>query len=231
MAPKSSKPRSRFHLPDIETTPSRRSSIRTVEEQEAELRHMRARQQQKVAASQKAKRQADIATEKERRARVAQRSVPAPPPDATPTKATPEPEGTSPADAARKLGRNVTTQVSKMPRKALIAEACAVALITAIREVSEGHSPGLQPFVGAFVVYLVLGFAAEVGGPSTARFAAGMGGLVLLAVAASAVGPLTRAAGVIPGGSHQAGRPVTMPGTRLDARPRGTRARPDPLGG
>lgn len=228
--------RSRFHLPDIETTPSRRSSIRTVEEQEAELRHMRAREQQKITASQKAKRQADERQEKERRARVAARTPPAPPspsrPDTKPDRTTPEPrKELSPAKAGKAALGAVTTTTTHAPRKALIAEAGAVMVITAVREVSEGHAPGLQPFVGAFVAYLLLAFAAEVGGPQVAKVSAGLGGLVLLAVAASAVGPLTRAAGVIPGGSHQAGQVVTMPRTRNDARPPGTRQRANPLGG
>lgn len=108
-----------------------------------------------------------------------------------------EGKGKSVKGAASDVTKGVQRTFRKTPQKALVAELLAAVFLTAVREVADGNSPGIEPFVGSFVVYLVLGFAAELGGENTARVAAAIGGLVLLAIAARTIGPLVSAGKVV----------------------------------
>lgn len=67
-------------------------------------------------------------------------------------------------------------------RPLLIGEAVMAVVLITLNEVTQGNTPTLRPYMGAFIVYFVLGFAAEVG-DDTARLAAAFGALVLLAIA------------------------------------------------
>jgi hypothetical protein len=73
----------------------------------------------------------------------------------------------------------------------LLAELLLVVVVTITSRVSEGEVPRPSDLLAPFVVYLVLAFAAEVGGP-TARFAAAFGGLVLLAVVMANAGAIAK---------------------------------------
>lgn len=78
---------------------------------------------------------------------------------------------------------------ARNPRRVLLAELLLVVVVTIVSRVSDGEVPRPSDLLAPFVVYLVLGFAAEVGG-STARFAAAFGGLVLLAVVMANAGAI-----------------------------------------
>jgi hypothetical protein len=89
------------------------------------------------------------------------------------------------------LTRSLRSFASRNPRRLLLAELLLVVVITITSRVSEGEVPRPSDLLAPFVVYLVLGFAAEVGG-STARFAAGLGGLVALAVVMANAGSIAK---------------------------------------
>ena len=78
------------------------------------------------------------------------------------------------------------------PRRVLMLELVAVLVVTTIDQFSQGEIPSPQAYVAPFIVYLVLGFVAEVGGDGGARIATGLGALVLVAlVLATAPGIVT----------------------------------------
>lgn len=215
-------PKSKFALPDIEhepPRPSRPSAIRTNAD-DARIRGVERSKAAKAAADARTAKARAQAAEARARGR-----------DTPPIPTTPEPKATTvPA-----IPSGVQRVITRTPQKALVAELVAVVVLTAVREVSRGESPGIQPFVGAFCVYLVLGFAAELGGEQTARVAAGIGALVLLVVAARTAGPLAKAAGAIrhPAGAGTGGadgvRTMGPHGSGAAGgshrRPAGTRAR------
>jgi hypothetical protein len=193
-------PTSKFALPDIEhepPRPSRRSTISTNREL-ARREGIERSKAATAAANARAAKARALAAEQRAAARR----------DTPPVRTTPEKAGgiKLPGPAA-----DVARTIRRTPQKALVAELVAVVVLTAVREVANGESPGIEPFVGGFVVYLILGFAAELGGEQTARVAAGLGALVLLVVAARTVGPLATAAGVVR--SERKGAALAGPGS------------------
>jgi hypothetical protein len=68
------------------------------------------------------------------------------------------------------------------PRKVLILELVAVLLIVTVDQLAHGDVPSPRAYVAPFIVYLILGFAAELGGDGGARVATGLGLLVLVAL-------------------------------------------------
>ena len=104
--------------------------------------------------------------------------------------------------------------LSRAPKNALRAELLAAVVLITLEAVAggvdpdgnpvAGKAPGIQSYVGVFVVYLVLAFAAEAG-EQAARTSAGLGGLVLLAIGMRAAAALTKGGAVV----ATAGTPVT----------------------
>lgn len=68
------------------------------------------------------------------------------------------------------------------PRRVLMLELVAVLVVVTVDQFSQGQVPAPQAYVSPFIVYLVLGFVAEVGGTGGARVATGLGALVLVAL-------------------------------------------------
>jgi len=97
----------------------------------------------------------------------------------------------APAISTKGLSKALRGFASRNPRRVLLAELLLVVVITITSRVSEGEVPRPSDLLAPFVVYLVLSFAAEVGG-STARLAAGLGGLVLLAVVMANAGGIAK---------------------------------------
>lgn len=97
----------------------------------------------------------------------------------------------APSFGTKGLQRSLKAFASRNPRRVLLAEFLLVVVITITSRVSEGEVPRPSDLLAPFVVYLVLGFAAEVGG-SAARLAAGIGGLVLLAVVMANAGGIAK---------------------------------------
>lgn len=89
---------------------------------------------------------------------------------------------------------------ARNPRRVILAELLAAVVIVTVGRVSEGEVPRPSDYLAPFVVYLVLAFAAEVGG-GPARFAMGLGGLVLLAMVMANVGGILRVLEVVTVGS------------------------------
>jgi len=97
----------------------------------------------------------------------------------------------APKISTKGLSKALSGFASRNPRRLLLAELLLVVVITITSRVSEGEVPRPSDLLAPFVVYLVLSFAAEVGG-STARLAAGIGGLVLLAVVMANAGGIAK---------------------------------------
>lgn len=97
----------------------------------------------------------------------------------------------SPRIGTRGLTRSLRSFAARNPKRLLLAELLLVVVITITSKVSEGEVPSPRDLLAPFVVFLVLGFAAEVGG-STARLAAGIGGLVTLAVVMANAGSIAK---------------------------------------
>jgi len=97
----------------------------------------------------------------------------------------------APRIGTRGLSRSLRAFASRNPKRLLLAELLLVVVITITSRVSEGEVPRPSDLLAPFVVFLVLGFAAEVGG-STARLAAGLGGLVALAVVMANAGSIAK---------------------------------------
>lgn len=190
----------KHRLPDIETKPARPSAIRTPAEQDALERGEAA----KVRTA-------------EARARSAEAKAAR---DETPK--APEGGAAAPTPTLGKAADKVGGFVVRAPRRVLVTEFLAAGFLITVRHLADGETPGIEPYVGAFVVYLLLGFASELGGDQTAKVAAGLGGLVVLAIAVRTVGPLMTGAGVLASG----GAPVVDIGPRHNPRrPPGTRLR------
>lgn len=88
-------------------------------------------------------------------------------------------------------------------RRVLLAEVVTAMLLITLGDVAQGEAPTFRSYVGAFVVYIVLGTAAELGGDDVAHLAAGFGGLVLLAIGMRAA-PAFVALGQVAGGTTPA---------------------------
>lgn len=71
---------------------------------------------------------------------------------------------------------------SRNPRRTLLAELVAVLVIVTVDQLAHKQVPMPASYLAPFVVYLVLGFAAELGGDGGARVATGIGMLVLVAL-------------------------------------------------
>jgi hypothetical protein len=61
-------------------------------------------------------------------------------------------------------------------------ELVAVLVIVTVDQLAHGDVPSPRAYAAPFIVYLVLGFAAELGGDGGARVAVGIGLLVLVAL-------------------------------------------------
>lgn len=96
-----------------------------------------------------------------------------------------------PRIGTKALTRSLRSFAARNPKRLLLAELLLVVVITITSRVSEGEVPRPSDLLAPFVVYLVLGFASEVGG-STARLAAGIGGLVALAVVMANAGSISK---------------------------------------
>jgi hypothetical protein len=94
------------------------------------------------------------------------------------------------------LARTLRGIASRNPRRVVLAELLLVVVIVTVGRVAEGEVPHPSDYLAPFVVYLVLGFAAEVGG-GPARLAMGLGGLVLLAMVMANAGGIVKALGVV----------------------------------
>jgi hypothetical protein len=86
------------------------------------------------------------------------------------------------------------------PRQVLTMELVAVLVIVTVDQLSHGDVPTPRAYVAPFIVYLILAFAAEVGGNSGARIATGLGLLVLVALVIANAPGIVKALGVVSGG-------------------------------
>lgn len=86
------------------------------------------------------------------------------------------------------------------PRQVLTMELVAVLVIVTVDQLSHGEMPSPRAYAAPFVVYLVLAFAAEVGGDSGARLATGLGLLVLVALVVANAPGIVAALSVVSGG-------------------------------
>jgi hypothetical protein len=84
----------------------------------------------------------------------------------------------------------------RAPRRVLVAELVGAVVLITLDDAAAGNAPTAQSYVGAFVVFLVLGFAAEIS-EDAAHVAAGLGGLVLLALAMRSAGAITKGAAAL----------------------------------
>jgi hypothetical protein len=89
------------------------------------------------------------------------------------------------------------------PRRVLMLEMVAALTIVTVDQLSHGDAPTPRAYVAVFVVYLVLGFASEVGGDSGARVAVGLGLLVLVTLVMANAPGIVKALGVVSGGRRQ----------------------------
>lgn len=193
--------RSRFALPDIETQPRGRSTIRTQAEQEANERSYRSGTAARVAREQGRDRRNQATIEKERRARVAARTPPPPPraKDAAPKGATTSRSGGTRSGSRSGRGRrSALPKVPKLrgnPRTILVGELVGATVVVTAGRLGRGESPELRDYVGLWCVFLLLAFAVTVS-KAGERLAVGLGGLMLLAIVLRDVAPLTKAIGV-----------------------------------
>ncbi len=125
-----------------------------------------------------AKARADTA---EARAQAARRKA-----DSTPNVAGP---GRSAASSTSKVSRSIDRASKRFlrlgtanPRQVLMLELAAVLVVQTVDSLAHREMPKPSNYLGAFVVFLVLAFAAELGGDGGARLATGFGALVLVAL-------------------------------------------------
>jgi hypothetical protein len=90
------------------------------------------------------------------------------------------------------------------PRRVLLLELTAVMVVVTIDQFSQGEVPTPQAYVAPFVVYLILGFMAELGGDGGARVATGLGALVLVALVLANAPGIVKALQVVSGQRPQA---------------------------
>lgn len=167
------------------------SRVRTPAEFKAGEAEFKSRQRRAGERAGEAKARRELAEH-----RLAQAKAPKPPSQRDEAPATRGPKAAprgprAPRIGTKGLARSLRSFASRNPRRVLLAELLLVVVITITSRVSEGEVPRPSDLLAPFVVYLVLGFAAEVGG-STARLAAGIGGLVLLAVVMANAGGIAR---------------------------------------
>lgn len=109
----------------------------------------------------------------------------------------------SSSPSTRRSMPSVPRFITRAPRRVLVAELVAAVTLRTVTRVSNGDTPTLQDYVPVFVVYLILGFAAETS-EELAHLAAGLGGLVLLAIAMNAAPGIVKATSAL-------GAPRTTP--------------------
>jgi hypothetical protein len=119
----------------------------------------------------------------------------------------------------RTLGR-VRRQIARNPKGVLIAELLAVVSIVTVSRLADGEVPAPSDYLAPFVVYLVLSFGAEFGGPGTARLAAAFGALILVAVVVANVDGLVRVFQAVSFGPGEG--PTTFAAQGLSGFKRGT---------
>ena len=91
----------------------------------------------------------------------------------------------------------------KASRRVLVAELALAASLKTLGKITQGTAPGMSDYVPLFVVFLILGFAAETS-DDAAHLAAGLGGLVLLVIALQAAPALVGLGDYLSGGSRSA---------------------------
>lgn len=99
---------------------------------------------------------------------------------------------TRPIKLPRVLGK-LRRHITRNPRQVLIAEMLAVFTIVTVSRLADGEAPAPSDYLAPFVVYLVLGFGAEFGGPNVTRLAAAFGGLIVVAVIVAHIDGIVRA--------------------------------------
>jgi hypothetical protein len=104
-----------------------------------------------------------------------------------------QPKGSSRVDVGKKLAPKSFGKLDRRmrrflrlgtanPRQVLMLELVAVLVVVTVDQLAHKQAPVPQAYVAPFVVYLVLGFMAEIGGDGGARVATGIGLLVLVAL-------------------------------------------------
>lgn len=109
----------------------------------------------------------------------------------------------------RDLNRSLRKFGGGNPRRVLVAEMVMVLAIVTVADIAEGNAPEPSQYVAPFVVYLALAFLAEFG-DDAARLAAGMGGLVLLALLVNHSAGIVKALSYV-GGTAATGGPPRPP--------------------
>lgn len=110
--------------------------------------------------------------------------------------------GTKAGKGANRLERSLRGFLrlgSANPRQVLTMELIAVLVIVTVDQLSHGEMPSPRAYAAPFIVYLVLAFAAEVGGNTGARVATGLGLLVLVALVVANAPGIVAALGVVSG--------------------------------
>jgi hypothetical protein len=114
-----------------------------------------------------------------------------------------QPKGSSKVDVGKKLAPKALGKLNRRmsrflrfgtanPRQVLMLELIAVLTVVTVDQLAHKQAPTPKAYVAPFIVYLVLGFMAEIGGDGGARVATGIGLLVLVAlVLANAPGIVT----------------------------------------
>jgi hypothetical protein len=93
-----------------------------------------------------------------------------------------------------------------------MGELVAVLTIVTIDQLAHQTMPSPRSYVAPFVVYLVLSFAAELGGEGGARVATGIGALVLVALVLANAPGIVRAFAVVGSTGGPPPAPVTQGG-------------------
>lgn len=88
--------------------------------------------------------------------------------------------------------------ILKVPRKALLTEFVVALILVTGSSLAAGNTPKPSQYVAVWVVYLALSIMADLS-PSSARFAAGLGGLVLLVIALNRSGDIITVLNTISG--------------------------------
>ncbi len=119
--------------------------------------------------------------------------------------------GRRPAARASQASRSFDRRVKRFlrlgtasPRRVLMLELVAVMVVVTVDQFTQGQVPTPQAYVAPFVVYLVLGFMAELGGDGGARVATGLGALVLVALVLANAPGIVKALQVVSGQRPQA---------------------------
>jgi hypothetical protein len=121
----------------------------------------------------------------EARASAAEAKRDAPPPSEGPRGRVAPPGRSQAAKVSKGLDRATRSFLrlgTANPRRVLLIELLGVLVVVTVDQLAHGQMPEPRVYAGGFVVFLVLAFAAELGGTGGARVATGFGALVLLSV-------------------------------------------------